>query len=634
MVGAIIGNFKVVSVLGEGGMGTVYKAFDMTLERFVALKVLSAQAASNAQFVERFKREAKNQAKLTHPNIVPVYGFTDENGVRAIVMEYVEGETIEKMIDRKKKLEYIESLLMLQQVLAGVGYAHSKGFIHRDIKPSNIILSTEGIIKIMDFGISKAIFDKGITKTGTKIGTVLYMSPEQIRAEEPTKQSDIYSIGVTFYEMLAGKPPFNYDTDYEIMEGHLKKSVPRVSLESNSVPPEIDKVVARALDKSIYKRYKNCEEFAEDVNNILYKYDHIEAKPEEKKTEKSAVIQKSKIGIYFTIAFAVFLLALYFSFNIVRKFWTEYKTIQRNSSADTTLNYKANPNYIVRSNWAQMKTGVDKNLNSIFFTDSFIGFACGEKGLLIKTNDKGAAWKQIVISDTCNFNDIAFCSLNTGIIIGENGKIYRTNNIGETWQEIYAGVTENLFKVHFVNKFVGFIVGSKGLILKTNDSGLTWSRVNSNTSSLLYGICFADEDNGIAVGWGGTCLKTTDQGNEWHVLPSFTTDYMRDVFFINKTDGIICGAGGNIFQTKDGGNTWKKIDSKVYSGLLSIGFINSQTGYITSMKGEILLTNDGGDSWQVTQSGNYFSLSRISITPAEDAFVSGLSGSVLKLNRD
>jgi serine/threonine-protein kinase len=146
MVGKTIDNYKVVAILGEGGMGIVYKAFDLKLERFVALKILSPQAFTNPNFIARFKREAKNQAKLTHPNIVPVYGFTEENNTLGIVMEYVEGETLEHLIRRKGHLDLIEALTILEQVLTGIGYAHSKGFVHRDIKPSNIIINNEGIL--------------------------------------------------------------------------------------------------------------------------------------------------------------------------------------------------------------------------------------------------------------------------------------------------------------------------------------------------------------------------------------------------------------------------------------------------------------------------------------------------------
>ena len=222
MVGGIIENYKIISVLGEGGMGIVYKGFDLKLERYVAIKILNSQALLNPQFVARFKREAKNQAKLNHPNIVPVYGFAEANRTLGIVMEYVEGETLENIIERNGKLGLLESLNVLKQILAGADYAHSKGFVHRDLKPSNIIISTEGVAKIMDFGISKSMFEsQGITKTGTKIGTILYMSPEQIKAMEPTAQSDIYSIGISIFEMLRGKTPFDVGNEFQIMEAHF-----------------------------------------------------------------------------------------------------------------------------------------------------------------------------------------------------------------------------------------------------------------------------------------------------------------------------------------------------------------------------------------------------------------------------
>lgn len=168
MVGAIVGSYKIISKLGEGGMGVVYKALDLKLERFVALKILNAQTSQSAQFIERFKREARNQAKLNHPNIIPVYGFIDEQGYLGIAMEYVDGETLEQIIDRKGSLELGETLDILQQILRGVGYAHQKGFIHRDIKPSNVMMDSDGVAKIMDFGISKSIYEKGITKPGQR----------------------------------------------------------------------------------------------------------------------------------------------------------------------------------------------------------------------------------------------------------------------------------------------------------------------------------------------------------------------------------------------------------------------------------------------------------------------------------
>ncbi|HKB85017.1 MAG TPA: serine/threonine-protein kinase, partial [Ignavibacteriaceae bacterium] len=230
MIGTNIENYKVVEVIGEGGMGVVYKALDLKLERYVAIKILNTSKPPNPQFIERFKREARNQAKLNHTNIIPVYGFTDAENTLGIVMEYIEGETLEDLIRRERRLDLRFSLDVMRQVLSGVAFAHQKGFIHRDLKPSNIIISNEGIAKIMDFGISKSINEtKDITKAGTKIGTIFYMSPEQIRGKPPTTQSDLYSLGVTFYEMLSGKTPFDYPTEFEIMEAHIKKMPARLS---------------------------------------------------------------------------------------------------------------------------------------------------------------------------------------------------------------------------------------------------------------------------------------------------------------------------------------------------------------------------------------------------------------------
>lgn len=160
LLGKKIENYKIISILGKGGMGVVYKAYDTKLERYVAIKMLSSQLFSKERFVERFKREAKNQAKLSHPNIVTVFGFIEYQGILGIVMEYIDGESLEKLIYKQGRVHLYDAVYVMKQILAGIGYAHAKGFIHRDIKPSNIIFNAEGVAKIMDFGISKSLFEK------------------------------------------------------------------------------------------------------------------------------------------------------------------------------------------------------------------------------------------------------------------------------------------------------------------------------------------------------------------------------------------------------------------------------------------------------------------------------------------
>ncbi|MFA6978942.1 MAG: protein kinase [Ignavibacteriaceae bacterium] len=636
MIGSIVENYKVVSILGEGGMGIVYKAFDIKLERFVALKVLNQTGSLNSNFVERFKREAKNQAKLNHPNIVSVYGFTEQNGILGIVMEYVEGETLEKLISRKSKLETKEALQILQQVLEGVGNAHSKNFIHRDIKPSNIILNRDGVVKIMDFGISKALFDKGITKTGTKIGTLLYMSPEQIRAEDPTKQSDIYSIGITLYEMLSGKTPFDKGTEYEIMEAHLKKTPPRVSINSSSIPPELDKIVMKALDKTIYKRYKNCEEFLEDTNQVLQKLERtVVEKTEKVKTKQKPVdknhvdkMKRIKTAFFALPVMTVIILLAYFIFNAIATYWPGL-TSKPKQHSDTTAVYNSRPIITSSLNWVKVNSGTKSNLNGITFPTDEIGFACGEGGTILRSTNYGADWEELLpkVDSFITFTDIKFLTSSLGVVVSDEGRIFRTEDGGITWQNVLQLKGENFFRI-YVSGGSTFICGAKGVILKSNNNGYTFRRVSSNTANLLFNIFFVDQSTGYAVGWNGTILKTTDQGENWINKNKFTDTYLRDINFIDQENGIAIAGGGDIFRTSDGCETWEKVSSGLASGLLSIAFTNKNTGYISCNKGEILVTRDGGVNWEVSSSGGFTALNRLLVTPSKKIFSAGVYGSI------
>ncbi len=520
MIGSIIENYKVVSILGEGGMGIVYKAFDLKLERFVAIKILSPHALMNPQFIARFKREAKNQAKLIHQNIVPVYGFTEDSGTIGIVMEYVEGETLENIIKRKSRLDLVESLSILKQVLNGAGYAHSKGFVHRDLKPSNIIISTEGATKIMDFGISKSLNEsKGITKTGTKIGTILYMSPEQIKAMEPTNQSDIYSLGITFYEMLNGKTPFDAATEYEIMEAHLKKNPAKLCGKIENIPPEVDVILGKALNKSREKRYKTCEEFLFDIENLYQQVTQpiLQKRKRRTKSFETTGIQiedkaslKSKLRFYsFAFLFVcLFGLLFYFVYTTVSEFWQTPGSSHElfSSGSQKELNY----------HWKIMPSPTQNSLNSIYFINDTTGYACGSQGTVIKTDNGGNSWAILSDSSAINLYNIKFLDYQRGFIVGEKGTILLTTDSGRDWQKTVWDTTVAFFQIYFLkDNTTGFIVGAKGTILKTDDSGKTWYQVNTPSKELLYSVAFSDDNNGVVVGWDGTILITSDQGKTW-----------------------------------------------------------------------------------------------------------------------
>lgn len=263
-----VDHYKFLKVLGNGGMGTVYQAFDEQLQRKVAVKFLNPDLLKDFGSRERFKKEAIHQARLSHPNITTVHGLIDFQGNIGIVIEYIRGTSLSDLLKREGRLSLNDAFYILNQLLAGVGYAHAKGFLHRDIKPSNIMIDSRGTVKILDFGISKNLEDqRKITRSSGMIGTVEYMSPEQIRGDFVSTQSDIYSIGCTLYEMLTGFPPFYNGTEFEIMNAHLHYRHRRLNEIGLNVPESIDAILDKALAKHSYNRYFFCEDFIYDLRS-------------------------------------------------------------------------------------------------------------------------------------------------------------------------------------------------------------------------------------------------------------------------------------------------------------------------------------------------------------------------------
>ncbi len=638
MIGKKIEHYKIIDILGEGGMGIVYKAFDLKLERYIALKILNSQAINNPQFIARFKNEAKNQAKLNHANIVPVYGFTEDKGVLGIAMEYVNGETLEHLIQRQGKLELYDALYILRQVLLGAGYAHSKGFIHRDIKPSNIIINQEGVVKIMDFGISKSLYDnsRSLTRTGTKIGTLLYMSPEQIKAFVPTNQSDIYSIGITFFEMLIGSTPFYRGTDYEIMEAHLKKAPPKISSIRPELPAAVDDMVGKALHKSLSKRYHSCEEFLVDVDNLFALLSYRQEKKDSTAKTKTKInstgnfYKKVKFYFFAFIFFSLLAGLTYFVYNTVSGFWSNHAGINSNNFTAGENNYQTNPSYKLKSNWKQIKSPISNNFNAITFINDKIGFICGNKGAVLKTEDGGNTWNVLSDSASINLYSINFDNPDKGFLIGENGTILTTSDTGRTWRKVELNVNASLFGITFLkDRKTGFIVGNNGLILKTVDEGIHWNKIVSPLSDLLYDISFSNENDGIITGWNGVILRTTDTGNSWIKLKNKNRQYLRSVSFLNNNIGVIVGGNGSILRTGDAGASWNIIQTNTVAGFYAVKLFNGKYGIILSNKGNIYLSYDIGKTWKTTSSGDYAALTALTITPARKIFIVGYNGKIL-----
>ena len=254
--------------IGEGGMGAVYRARHSLLDKPVAIKILSDHLLTSPEFEERFLREARAQARLHHPNIVQVTDFFQENGKYYLVMVLVEGESLEQRLTRDKPLPMDEALRISADVLAALDYAHGRGLIHRDVKTSNILLDKEGRAYLADFGIVLMVGAERKTRTGSTIGTAFYMSPEQIRRPRTIDhRTDVYSFGCVLYEMLTGHTPFEKgdeegDTDFVIKDGHVNRRPDPPRLKNRRLPPPVDGIVLKALNKNPDDRYSSCGEFA------------------------------------------------------------------------------------------------------------------------------------------------------------------------------------------------------------------------------------------------------------------------------------------------------------------------------------------------------------------------------------
>ena len=291
LIGTVFdGRYRIIRKLGAGGMADVYLAEDQELGRRVAIKILNDRHAADDSFIERFRREAKNAAGLSHPNIVSIYDRGEAEGTYYIAMEYLDGRSLKELIVGRGPAPVKTAIDYARQVLAAVGFAHKHGIVHRDIKPHNVLVGPEGRLKVTDFGIARSGASQ-MTEVGSIIGTAQYLSPEQARGAQVDQTSDLYSVGVVLYEMLTGQVPFTGDTPLEIAMKHLSE-VPRPPSELRlEVPHDLDSVVLRALAKDPSERYQSADEMDADLARVL------EGLPVDPDTETAATAVLAGSGV-------------------------------------------------------------------------------------------------------------------------------------------------------------------------------------------------------------------------------------------------------------------------------------------------------------------------------------------------
>jgi serine/threonine-protein kinase len=270
VIGTQIGErFRLEEKIGSGGMSTVYRAFDPTLERWVAIKMMHRDISTDPDQLERFRREARAVARLNHPHVVTVIDAGEDDGTPFIVFEFVEGETLKDRIKHMGRLPVTEAVAYATEIGRALSCAHAHRLVHRDVKPQNVLIDQDGRAKVTDFGIARSLEMHGLTATGRVLGTTDYVSPEQALGHDVTEQSDIYSLGIVLYEMLTGEVPFRADTQVAVAMKHVREPLPDVQVRRPEISAALAAVVERATAKETQNRYATVDEMVHDLEEVL-----------------------------------------------------------------------------------------------------------------------------------------------------------------------------------------------------------------------------------------------------------------------------------------------------------------------------------------------------------------------------
>ena len=286
--------YELKELIGQGGMADVYLAYDDILKREVAVKILRSSLTGDPIYITRFHREARAAAALCHRNIVEIYDAGEEDDLYYIVMEYVRSQTLKELINKRGALHYVEAVDIMKQVVSATALAHSMGIVHRDLKPQNILVTDSGIVKIADFGIASIQSLSQVTQTDTIMGSLHYLAPEIARGEKATPQSDIYALGVVFYELLRGDVPFNGESPVNIALKHMRDEIPSVRAYNPAIPQSVENIIIKATAKNINNRYQCADDMLDDLDTCLERLDEEKLTFDQVNTDPTIIASDSQ----------------------------------------------------------------------------------------------------------------------------------------------------------------------------------------------------------------------------------------------------------------------------------------------------------------------------------------------------
>lgn len=286
--------YELKELIGQGGMANVYLAYDDILKREVAVKILRSSLTGDPIYITRFHREARAAAALCHRNIVEIYDVGEEDDLYYIVMEYVRGQTLKELINKRGALHYVEAVDIMKQVVSATALAHSMGIVHRDLKPQNILVTDSGIVKIADFGIASIQSLSQVTQTDTIMGSLHYLAPEIARGEKATPQSDIYALGVVFYELLRGDVPFNGESPVNIALKHMRDEIPSVRAYNPAIPQSVENIIIKATAKNTNNRYQCADDMLDDLDTCLERLDEEKLTFDQVNTDPTIIASDSQ----------------------------------------------------------------------------------------------------------------------------------------------------------------------------------------------------------------------------------------------------------------------------------------------------------------------------------------------------